>query len=479
MRMRQCVISPCMLAGLFSFLGLEGLPFAGPASVQAQADSSRSDQPARPSSPPSNGATAAVGELFQQHCAKCHGKDGTGTPGRNSLPDIPDFTAASWQAQRSDAELLAAILEGKGDDMPAFARKIKEEQARDLVSHIRAFAPTKGKSKKEKQEKPDSSGFEDRFSRLQKEMEQLRRQSQELSQSPRPKPSKSSESSPNKAEHATVPKAAETSSLAELFQKHCVKCHGADGTGGQARDRLPEIPDFTDSAWQARRTDKQIQSSILEGKGKEMPPTRGKVNDKQAGDLVAYVRSFVPTGTRAEQEETPPSTFQPQAHELNGSAPAEFKEGEPARKFLTKLIFWLGKFHPAAVHFPIGLLTAAAAAELLQWTTGKPGFNTVTRFCLWAGTIAAVVAGLLGWFVGSSRWADASWILITHSWLGTSTVACAGLALVLSEASRRPEQRRTRMWFRFTLLVVSAMVMVTGFLGGAVVFGLNHYIWPQ
>jgi mono/diheme cytochrome c family protein/uncharacterized membrane protein len=467
-----------MLAGLFSFLGLVGLPFAGPASVQAQADSSRSDQPARPSSSPSNGATAAVGELFQQHCAKCHGKDGTGTPGRNSLPDIPDFTAASWQAQRSDAELLAAILEGKGDDMPAFARKIKEEQARDLVPHIRAFAPTKGKSKKEKQEKPDSSGFEDRFSRLQKEMEQLRRQSQELSQSPRPKPSKSSESSPNKAEHATVPKAAETSSLAELFQKHCVKCHGADGTGGQARDRLPEIPDFTDSAWQARRTDKQIQSSILEGKGKEMPPTRGKVNDKQAGDLVAYVRSFVPTGTRAEQEETPPSTFQPQAHELNGSAPAEFKEGEPARKFLTKLIFWLGKFHPAAVHFPIGLLTAAAAAELLQWTTGKPGFNTVTRFCLWAGTIAAVVAGLLGWFVGSSRWADASWILITHSWLGTSTVAFGGAALVLSEMSRRADHSAIRTWFRFVLLFVAVLVLVTGFFGGAVVHGLKHYAWP-
>jgi mono/diheme cytochrome c family protein/uncharacterized membrane protein len=459
-------------------MSLEGLPFAASPLVHAQADSSRPERRAAPpSSPPSNGATAGVGELFQQHCAKCHGKDGTGSPGRNSLPDIPDFTAASWQAQRSDDQLLTSIFDGKGDDMPAFARKIKEEQARDLVPHIRAFAPTKGKSKKEKQEKPDSSDFDDRFRRLQKEMDQLRRQSRELSQSARPKPSKPSESSPKKTDEPSAPKGPDTSAIAELFQKHCVKCHGADGTGGQARDRLPEIPDFTDSAWHARRTDKQIQSSILEGKGKEMPPTRGKVNDKQAGDLVAYVRGFAATGTRAEQEETPPSTFQPQAHELN--APAESKKGEPPRKFLAKLIFWLGKFHPAAVHFPIGLLTAAAAAELLQWTTGKPGFDTVSRFCVWLGTAAAIVAGLLGWFVGSSRWADASWILITHSWLGTSTVACAGLALVLSEASRRPEQRRTRMWFRFTLLVVSAMVMVTGFLGGAVVFGLNHYIWPQ
>src|SRR5260370_40926669 len=176
--MRQCVISPCTLAGIFSLMSLEGLPFAASPLVHAQADSSRPERRAAPpSSPPSNCATAAVAELFQQHCAKCHGKDGTGTPGRNSLPDIPDFTEASWQAQRSDDQLLTSILEGKGDDMPAFARKIKEEQARDLVAHIRAFDPTKGKSKKEKQKKSDSSRFDERFGRLQKEMDQLRRQS--------------------------------------------------------------------------------------------------------------------------------------------------------------------------------------------------------------------------------------------------------------------------------------------------------------
>src|SRR5207245_10694629 len=109
----------------------------------------------------------------------------------------------------------------------------------------------KGNSGKEKQEKSDSPGFDDRFGRLQKEMDQLRRQSRELSQSPRSNPSKSSESSSKKrANEPTAPKASETSSIAELFRKQCVKCHSADGTGSQARDRLPDIPDFTDPAWQ-------------------------------------------------------------------------------------------------------------------------------------------------------------------------------------------------------------------------------------
>jgi hypothetical protein len=68
--------------------------------------------------------------------------------------------------------------------------------------------------------------------------------------------------------------------------------------------------------------------------------------------------------------------------------------------------------------------------------------------------------------------------MMTHRWVGTSTVACAGLVLVLGEVSRRPDRRRTRMAFRVSLFVVAALVLVTCFFGGAVVFGLDHYAWP-
>ena len=91
----------------------------------------------------------------------------------------------------------------------------------------------------------------------------------------------------------------------ELFQRYCVKCHGADGTGGPARDRLPGLPDFTKAAWQARRSDAQLLVSILDGKGTDMPPWRGKVSDRQARDLVTHVRSFAPA-TDEPGPETPP-----------------------------------------------------------------------------------------------------------------------------------------------------------------------------
>jgi uncharacterized membrane protein len=131
------------------------------------------------------------------------------------------------------------------------------------------------------------------------------------------------------------------------------------------------------------------------------------------------------------------------------------------------------------VHFPIALLTAAAVAELLRLGTSKFPFDAVSRYCVWFGAFTAVVAAALGWFIGGFRLTDTTWVMMLHRWLGTSTVVCTGPVLVLSEMSRRPDRRRIRMWFRITLLAVTVLVLVTGFFGGAVVFGVAHYTWPQ
>jgi uncharacterized membrane protein/mono/diheme cytochrome c family protein len=252
-----------------------------------------------------------------------------------------------------------------------------------------------------------------------------------------------------------------------LFRQHCMECHGADGTGRRARGRLPEIPDFTDASWQSRRADAQLMDSILDGKGEEMPPSRGEIDDEQARGLVAYVRAFGPATREPEQADRPGAV---------NDGPAE---GMPTRHFFGKLIRWLGRFHPPAVHFPIALLTAAAVAELLRVATGKPAFDGASRFCVWFGTLTAVVAGILGWFLARLRLTDAEWLMTTHRWLGTSTAVSAVILLILSERSRRPERRRTRTCFRAVLLFVTALVSVTGFFGGAVVFGLKHYAWPR
>jgi cytochrome c oxidase cbb3-type subunit 3 len=83
----------------------------------------------------------AAGVLFRRHCQRCHGKDGKGGAGRLNSLAPPDFTLRVWQDERSNARLLKRILDGKNKDMPAFAKELDENQARDLVDYIRAFTP--------------------------------------------------------------------------------------------------------------------------------------------------------------------------------------------------------------------------------------------------------------------------------------------------------------------------------------------------
>jgi mono/diheme cytochrome c family protein/uncharacterized membrane protein len=412
------------------------------------------------------GIARGAGTLYREHCRRCHGADGTGQQ-REAPEGVPDFTRREWQEQRSDAQLLRGILDGKGKEMPPWREKVSEEQARGLVAYVRAFAPASQGPGPDGRQKPPPDNLEERYRRLQEGLDELQKQLRQLPQvSPDREPPRPCGSPPGAAPPPPAPVATVTPTARDLFRQHCAKCHEADGTGSRARRRHPGIPDFTDTSWQAGRGDAQLGASILDGKGKEMPSFRGQVSDEQARGLVTYVRTFAAAADRPGAEEEVPT-------------PAEPAEAEPPSSFLGKLILWLGQSHPPAVHFPIGLLTAAAVAELLRRATRRPAFDAVARYCVWFGTLTAAVAGALGWLLGGPHLTDASGVLTAHRWLGTATVAWAALVLVLTEVSCRTNRPGVRLWSRLALLVVAVLVLVTGFFGGAVVYGLGHYAWPQ
>jgi mono/diheme cytochrome c family protein len=89
------------------------------------------------------GAAREVGALYRRYCLRCHGADGKGDPEANAGGDLPDFSRRAWQERQTDAQLLASILDGKKEGMPAFRSKMSEAEAKALVTHVRAFAPKK------------------------------------------------------------------------------------------------------------------------------------------------------------------------------------------------------------------------------------------------------------------------------------------------------------------------------------------------
>jgi mono/diheme cytochrome c family protein len=163
-------------------------------------------------------------ELFRQHCGKCHGTDGTGSPARSVFPDIPNFTQAAWQARHSDAQLLASILDGKGQDMPSMRKKLTDQQAKSLVEHIRSFAA----GKKSGSQQPESR-FEIELQRLQKEWDRLQHEWEALAKhaahGAAAKPSPSAKQNASRASTGKSPKDGQPQG------EHCRRRNGADGTG--------------------------------------------------------------------------------------------------------------------------------------------------------------------------------------------------------------------------------------------------------
>jgi uncharacterized membrane protein len=345
------------------------------------------------------------------------------------MPEIPDLTDASWQSRRSDLELRASILDGKGPAMPPAGGKIRADQARVLVDYVRTFAPVKKSS--ENRDRSSTADFEERFRHLQEEQDQLRKQFQELSAQPA---------------HGGTPRPSQSPKNEE-----------GGSTTAKKRSEAQSVPSGNIATMSPPR-------DITDPPGDEL----GSVSRDLAS---AQETSPERTPGNGDQDPDPPAAPE-------DAAAAEDAALKPMG-FLEKLVAWLAKFHAASVHFPIGLLTAAAFAELLRLATGQPVFDVISRFCVWCGALGALLAGGLGWLLGGFHLTDGSWVMMTHRWLGTSTAGCAVLVLVLSEVSRRSVRASVRGCFRATVLVTAVVVSVTGFFGGAVAFGLDHYNWPQ
>jgi len=144
----------------------------------------------------------------------------------------------------------------------------------------------------------------------------------------------------------------------------------------------------------------------------------------------------------------------------------------------TRLRVWIGKFHVPATHFPVALLIVAASLEAWILFTGREANPLRPAITVIATLGAASVVGVsvLGWFNGGFRLTDPKMLMSFHRWFGTAAGLWGLVLLPLALSQWRSAGKPTNA-FRSVLMVGAALVAVTGFLGGALVFGLDHLAW--
>lgn len=179
--------------------------------------------------------------LYQQHCAACHGSDGSGGVG---VPlNLPDFLAVA-----SDDYLRSTLHNGRpGRVMPAFPMLGKDE-VDAIIRTIRSWSDT-------------------------------------------PAPV-----------YDNKPLQGDAARGKQLYSSHCVACHGDLGQGGEGtgvtfsrpREAPVMAPALNNPGFQASITDAMLRATLLRGRhGTPMPSiTELGLKESDVDDLVAWLRQL-------------------------------------------------------------------------------------------------------------------------------------------------------------------------------------------
>ena len=80
---------------------------------------------------------------WNQHCASCHGKDGSGSTMMGKKLAVKDYRDAKVQGEFTDAKAAEIIKEGVKesgkDKMKPFKDKLSDDEIKALVAYVRSF----------------------------------------------------------------------------------------------------------------------------------------------------------------------------------------------------------------------------------------------------------------------------------------------------------------------------------------------------
>ena len=301
----------------------------------------------------------------------------------------------------------------------------------------------------------------------------------ESDEKPAETPSADSESSDTEA---TEPDAAAPPELAKLsyephiraiFAAHCIECHGEKTA--KADLRVDDRDSLLSYIAPGDLESSSLWNDYLVTADSEMrmpPPKSGR---RLSAIELAAIRVWIEDGADWPEHVEPAVTPTPAA--VVAGDTTEIPNQPDDKNLIQRSWTFVGFFHPAVVHLPIGLLLVSTLFTVLAFVK-RETFEPAAFHCLWIGAAGAIAASFAGWAFADIRGYGDFWstewnkdLIARHRISGIAVTAAALILVLVATVARRRSKSDLRFVWLAGALVLAGLVSVVGHQGGELTYG--------
>lgn len=259
-----------------------------------------------------------------------------------------------------------------------------------------------------------------------------------------------------------------------IFEANCLECHGPDDAKNGFRIDDPEWVLAYVEPGDVEGSSLWTDYLITDDPDFLMPPGSATKQAGLSGVELATVKLWIEEGAKWDWVKSEPAPSE--------GAEVAVSEGVAATAPLALRIWaFQGLFHPASVHFPIALLLVSSGFVFLSFFR-REAFEPVAFHCLWIGALGAVASCVMGWAYASHEGYGSAFSfdlqnssIDRHRWLGIA-VAVVSVALIpVARGVRRSGSTNGRLVWSIGALALLGAVSITGYQGGELTYGEDHY----
>ena len=258
-----------------------------------------------------------------------------------------------------------------------------------------------------------------------------------------------------------------------IFVAQCLSCHGPeDDKAGFRIDDEDTVLAYVE-AGDLESSSLWADYLVTDDPDLRMPPAKDASSQPglSASDL-AVIKLWIEEGAKWAPWDTQIDAV------LDEPLPAESMADQP---LASRMWVFQGLFHPASVHFPIALLAISGVFVFFSLFR-KDTFQPAAFHCLWIGALAAVASCVMGWAYavhegyGTGFGFDLTKSAIDrHRWLGIAVAVGGVLMVPVARMAIKKDSIKGRLAWLFGGLVLVAGVSITGYQGGELIYGEDHY----